>query len=232
VSASSDLTNLYNRPSMWTLQNAAMAIRAASRTIVWLNGDYVVIYDRATSSKRRLFKRENFELVDPPAVRKSVVTEVTPKGQELYFQSLLPTHRSIAYTETAKKLSFVAWMEPTRYTLTIQDPSKPANTRFLTVLQGANKGTPMVIAHTVHSIGGTPFDGVKFGSSEVYFIRKLSPNFRSTTLKRPAKGTVLLVTGLPAKTHLHVMTNAHRVRIEAGGSSKMTDSSGVLRLTF
>ncbi|HEV3312537.1 MAG TPA: hypothetical protein VG815_18645, partial [Chloroflexota bacterium] len=89
VSATSDLTNLYNRPSVWTPNNAALAIKAASRTIVWLNGDFVVIYDRATS-KSGLFKRENFELVNPPAISGDTVTEVTPDGQRLFLQSLLP----------------------------------------------------------------------------------------------------------------------------------------------
>jgi len=230
VSATSDLTNLYNRPSFWTPQNAALAVTAASRTILWLDGNFVVIYDRATTGRDGLFKRENFELVTPPVIKQNVATEVTPKHQRLYIQSLLPAHRSITYAETAKKLTFVAIMEPTRYTLTIQDPSKPADTRFLTVLQGADAGAAMVKAKLFHSIAGVPFDGTGFGSSAVYFIHTLNAPFTSTTLSRPKAGTTMLVTGLQPDAHFTVGMTAKTLTIRAGGTSHKSDASGVLAL--
>ncbi|HEV3309090.1 MAG TPA: hypothetical protein VG815_01005, partial [Chloroflexota bacterium] len=140
--------------------------------------------------------------------------------------------RSIASAETDTKLSFVAWMEPTRYTLTIQDPTKPAGTRFLTVLQGADKGAAMVGAKHVRSLSGAVFDGARFGSSVVYFVRTLHARFRGATLSRPAHGTVMLVTGLPARVHIRVSVGARAVTVAPGGTSRMTDASGVLRLVF
>src|SRR6185437_12816240 len=49
VFADTDMTNLYNRPSIWDATNALMDIKQATRSILWLNNDYIVLYDRATS---------------------------------------------------------------------------------------------------------------------------------------------------------------------------------------
>jgi len=231
VSATSDLTNLYNRPSFWTPQNAALAIKAASRTIVWL-GNYVAIFDRATSSIGGLFKRENFNLVGSPAIHDNVATEVTPKGQRLYVQSLLPTRRLITVSDAAERLSTVAEMEPTRWQLTIENPSRPADVRFLTVLQAADAGAAMVLARRLTSVAGTVFDGAMFGSFAVYFVRSLRAWFHDTTLPRPKPGTTMLITGLPPSTHVQVLLRAHRVILRAGSAATVTDSSGVLRLTL
>jgi hypothetical protein len=231
VSATSNLTKLYNRPSQWTPQNAAVAIKSASRTIVWINGDYVVIYDRA-KSKKGLFKRENFELQSRPKVVGNVATETTPNGQELYVQSLQPTHRSITFEQTASKLSFVADTEPMRYTLTIQDPSRPAAARFLTILQGADPGAPMTMARIIHSTRGTAFDGAQFGNSEVYFIHTLNAPLRRTTFPDPGRGTTVLITGLRPQARVGVSTTAGNMVISPGGASGRADASGVLRLRF
>ena len=50
VYATHDLTNLYNRPNIWTPGNSINAITQATRSILWLNNDYIVVYDRATSN--------------------------------------------------------------------------------------------------------------------------------------------------------------------------------------
>src|SRR5208282_4433837 len=43
VYASSNLTNLFNRPDFWSPNDAATDVTQATRSIVWLNSDYVVI---------------------------------------------------------------------------------------------------------------------------------------------------------------------------------------------
>ncbi len=65
---SSDLTPLYNRPNVWTPASAAVDITQATRSIVWLNSDYIVVYDRATSLHSGLFKRFNLSLTNSPAI--------------------------------------------------------------------------------------------------------------------------------------------------------------------
>ena len=57
IYAASSLTNLYNRPDFWSPPDAAMSITQVTRSIVWLNNDYIVVYDRATSQNTGLFKQ-------------------------------------------------------------------------------------------------------------------------------------------------------------------------------
>ena len=49
VYAASDLTKLYNRPDVWDAAAGVTDILQATRSILWLNNDYIVVYDRATS---------------------------------------------------------------------------------------------------------------------------------------------------------------------------------------
>ncbi len=66
VYATSDLTNLFNRLDIWSPNTGATDIIQATRSIVWLNNDYIVVYDRATSRHTGLFKRFNLSLVNKP----------------------------------------------------------------------------------------------------------------------------------------------------------------------
>ena len=50
-----DTTPLYNRPSVWTPTSAALDIQHASRSILWLKPDHIVVYDRASSLTAGLF---------------------------------------------------------------------------------------------------------------------------------------------------------------------------------
>ena len=53
VYAASDLTNLYNKPNLYNAANAILDITQATRSILWINNDYVVVYDRATVTAQR-----------------------------------------------------------------------------------------------------------------------------------------------------------------------------------
>ena len=44
VYASSDLTKLYNRPDFWAPNLGATDITQATRSILWLNKDYIVVF--------------------------------------------------------------------------------------------------------------------------------------------------------------------------------------------
>ncbi|GAC1599692.1 MAG: hypothetical protein NVS3B21_26410 [Acidimicrobiales bacterium] len=232
AAASSDLTNLYNRPDPWNPANAAMAVSGASRSIVWLNADYVVVYDRATTTQTGLFKRENFNVIGQPTVVGNTATSVTPNGQQLYVQSLLPSGAAFSSSHAVANLSTVAQMEPTQWQLTIDDAQRPADSRFLTVLQGADPGAPKVPAALVASSAGEGFDGAAFGLSAVYFPHDLKTSFTSTTLPIPVGATTMIVTGLPAGAGVSTTIQGGQVTVTAGGSSAIADASGILRLTF
>ena len=91
-----DATNLYNRPSFWTPANAVQDVLHASRSILWLKPDTIVIYDRDTSQTAGLFKHFNLALISAGAPQvaagssQTVVTTTTPGGQHLYVTSVLP----------------------------------------------------------------------------------------------------------------------------------------------
>jgi hypothetical protein len=74
------MTKLYNHPDFWTPSQAAVDITRAQRSIFWLNNDYIVIYDRATSKSSGLFKRFNLSLVASPFMHGQDATEIMPMG--------------------------------------------------------------------------------------------------------------------------------------------------------
>jgi len=234
VYASSDLTNLYNRPDSDSA-NAAISVTQATRSIMWLNGDFVVTYDRATTPDSGLFKRYNLCLVNPPTINGSVATEKMADGQQLFVQSLLPASPSLSYVNGTTAITNIAWFEPTQYILTIQDPSKPADTRFLTVVQGANAAAPMVPATAVASTSGTDFEGAVFGANAVFFPVDVLTNLTTTTFVAPASVTTLYVAGLAPNTSYGFTkaTGVGGTTVTLGaGSNCKSDAAGVVTVSL
>jgi len=231
VFANSDLTNLFNRPSVWTPANAAVDITQANRSVVWLNNDYIVVYDRATSVHSALFKRFNLSLVTNPAIKGNVATETLASGQQLFVQTLLPQTPSLTAVYAAGNLNPIAELEPTQYVFTVEDPAKPSDVRFLHVLQGADPGAPMAPAVRVQSTSGTAFDGAVFGSAAVYFPVAAGA-FAGTTLPAPAGVHTALVTGLAPNASYGVSVAGNAISVLPGGAGATADGAGVLRITF
>jgi hypothetical protein len=236
VYANSNLTNLYNRPDFWSPPDAANNITQATRSIVWFNNDYIVIYDRATSINSGLFKRFNLSLVTNPSISGNLATETMPSGQHLFVQTLLPTSPSETAVYAAGNLNPIAQLEPTQYVLTVEDLSKPTDVRFLHVLQGADAGTAMTQATYLQSTGGTAFDGAAFGTSMIYFPVSSTASFTGTTLPAPLGTKTMLVTGLiPGATYITSVASAgteNLVTVTPSSAGSNADSAGVLRLTF
>lgn len=236
VYASSDLTPIYNRPNLWTPSQAAMDITQATRSIVWLNNDYVVVYDRAASAHTGLFKRFNLSVINNPTIQGNVAVETLNSGQQLFVQTLLPAAPSITAAYTAGNLSPIAQMEPTRYILTVEDPNRPAVTRFLHVLQGADAGTGMVAATYLQSTQGTAFDGAVFGNSAVFFPTQANASVTTTNFLVPSSVHTLLLTGLnPGSGYgLSVQSgsNGTQIVLTPGGTGATADSAGLLKATF
>jgi len=231
VYASSNLTNLFNRPDYWSPNDAAVAITQATRSIVWLANDYIVVYDRATSSASGLFKRFNLSLVTNPSIAGNVATETLATGQQLYVQTLLPHNASITAAYDVSNLNPVAQLEPTQYILTVEDLSKPSDTRFLHVLQGADPGAPMAAATYLESSSGTSFDGAVFGTAAVYFPVSGNGAFAGTSLPVPAGIHTVLVTGLAANGTYTVAVQGTAITITAGGGAT-ADAAGVLMVSL
>lgn len=236
VYVASNLTNLYNRPNFWTPAAGATDILQAMRSIVWLNSDYIVVYDRATSIHASLFKRFNLSLVTNPAIAGNTATETLASGQRLYVQTLLPQNPAISASNGAANLNTIAQLEPTQYILTVQDPTLPTDTRFLHVLQGADLGTAMVSASYLKSTAGTSFDGAAFGGTAVYFPVNGNAAFTGTTLPAPSGVHTVLVTGLAHNTTYAVSVqpngSGNAITIAPGAAGATSDAAGLLRLTF
>src|SRR5262249_40029273 len=130
--AGADSTNLYNRPG-YDAAHSAMDVTHASRAAVWLKPDHVIVYDRATTKTANRFKRWNLSLLGNPKIAGKTADSVTPGGQHLYVQNLLPAGATLTGSPV-ENLNLIALMEPVKFRLVIEDPSKPSDVRFLDVL--------------------------------------------------------------------------------------------------
>ncbi len=235
VFADTDMTNLYNKPNQWTPGNAFVQVTKATRSILWLNSDYIVTYDRATTLNPGLFKRYNLTLVTNPVINGKVATETLASGQQLFVQTLLPANATVAARNVVADLTTIAELEPSKYVMTVEEKSNPADIRFLHVLQGANAGASMIPATHVSSNSGTLFDGAVFGANAVYFPVNAG-SFTGTSLPAPAGVHTVFVAGLTpnAAYSVSVQANgaANTVVVSPAGSGTTTDAAGLLRVAF
>src|SRR5262249_6498176 len=91
VYALGDATNLYNSP----YQHSTDVVQA-SRSIVWLKPDHIVVYDRAETHKPGRFKRFWLQLAAPPQIAGNRATVHTPGGQQLFDTALLPANAALS----------------------------------------------------------------------------------------------------------------------------------------
>jgi hypothetical protein len=237
IYAASDLTKMFNRPS--DPQDAMLEITQATRSIFWLSNlnssDYIVVYDRASTVDNGLFKRFNLSLVTAPVTTTvngvTASTETLNSGQQLFVQTLLPANAATSFFNGVSTLDPIAELEPTQFIYQVQDPTNPASTRFLHVLQGANAGASMVAASYVQSTSGTPFDGAVFGANAVFFPVS-TVAFTTTTLPVPAGVHTAMVAGLAPGTYTYTVVNNVLTIGFGGGTPVATDSAGVLTVTF
>ncbi len=188
VYAFGDATNLYNRYN-------ATDITHASRSIVWLKPDHIIVYDRAISKTANRFKRFFLQFTALPTVSGKNATVSTPGGQKVYLSNLLPAAGVLTSFPT-ENLNATAELEPTNSELKIEDPSNPTSVRFLNVLQGADGGTAKDTAILIASKSGNVFDGVFVKNTAVMFPNTWGTPFTYTTYTVPATVTSQIVTGL------------------------------------
>lgn len=233
-----DLTPLYNRPSLFKPTNALVDILHASRSIFHLNKDYVVVYDRATSLHPGLFKRFNLNFTATPAIDQAnkVVTETTPGGQKLFVQSLLPANASISWVTPGNSISTYAESQQTIGRIVVEDTGNPADIRFLHVVQGADATTPMDQATVVQSSSGSAFEGALLGDTVILFARTLGTAFLGTSYSVPPTTGTHLVSGLTPGASYTVTTrhdaNGNLQVLITPGGPMTADSGGVLAFTL
>lgn len=244
VYAASNLTNLYNRAygedyqqnGQWMVTAPVTDITQATRSVLWLNKDYIVVYDRATSMETGLFKRFNMSMPSQPTISGNTATATTPGGQRLFVQTLLPANATRSAYNGAVTLSPLADLAPMVFIYQVQDPTDPSDIRLLHVVQGADPGAAMTQATYVQSASGTAFDGAVFGNSAVYFPQSAATPFAGATFNVPAGVNAVYITGLTPNVGYGVSVQANGagnvVNVITSGANATTDAAGVLVITF
>ncbi len=170
VHLTGDATNLYN-----SHYEHATDVLHASRSIVWLKPDTIVVYDRAATRSNGRFKRFWLQLPALPAVDGDRAVMTTGR-QQLVVTSLLPRNARIT-GERAEDVGEPATEEPMKYRLRVEDPREPR----------ANPVPPRP-AGREHGRADRPTDARARGSRLRLHGRRRGRHSRA--LPRPARGAV------------------------------------------
>jgi hypothetical protein len=222
-----DSTNLYN-----SVQNSSMDMRHASRSIVWLPPDAIVIYDRAESATGGRFKRFWLNLTAGGTVAGTRATIATASGQQLVVDTLLPAGAVPEVRPLDNPLDSRADGDPITNQLVVEAPGKPASARFLNVLQGVDAGAAAAAAVMLSSDDGA-FAGAAVGSTAVLFPVTLATAAADIAFTVPASTTAQLITGLAPGAGFDVALapsgDSIAVTVTAGTSYRANDG-GVLQI--
>ena len=90
IAVTGDATNLYNNP-----YEKSTGVVRATRGLVWLQPDTLVVYDRADTRADGRFKRFWLQLPAEPHIDGHRSTMTTPKGQHLTVDTLLPAGAAV-----------------------------------------------------------------------------------------------------------------------------------------
>ncbi len=224
-----DATGLYN-----SVYESVTDITHASRSIVWLQPDHIIVYDRASSKTAGRFKRFWLQMPTLAVVTGQRATMTTAQGQQLFTTTLLPEDATVvAEPVDAYGDANTAQEEPMKYRLRVEAPGGPQTVRFLNVLQGANAGATPDAASRVGSTNGTPYAGTVVKGVAVLFPVDLGGTVASLTYTVPAGTTAHVITGLaPNGGYAAVVQNAGgavQVSVQPGSAYK-ADAGGVLVL--
>ncbi|MEX2543058.1 MAG: hypothetical protein WD314_14725 [Trueperaceae bacterium] len=232
VYALGDATDLYN--SEYELSTD---ILHASRSIIWLKPDRIVVFDRARSRTAERFKRFWLNLPTDPVIDGKLSVATTEQGQQLFVTTLLPAD-AVVTGEPAEALEEdgePANNEPMNYRLRVEAPGGPQEANFLHVLQGADAGAVADAVELVQSESGTSFTGAVFGETVVLFPVDLDESFDRLSYLVPAGTVRHLITGLTPGAAFEVSSEATaqglRVIVQPGAGSS-ADDGGVLDLGF
>jgi hypothetical protein len=231
-----DTTNLYNLPDIYTPSNSAVDILEASRSILWLKPDHIVVYDRATSLHSGLFKRFSLTLVGTPVIAGNLTTTTTPGGQHLYVSSLLPNTPTTTITRSSigsAGITSIADLEPATDRVIVEDTLHPTDARFLHVLQAADAGVAPEPTSLIQSSGGTAFDGAIVAglNTVVMFKRDTAAAFGGVSFEVPVNTAHVCVTGLNPNSSYSLTeqsTSGGVLVTVAVGAGLATDPAGVL----
>jgi hypothetical protein len=223
--ACGDATNLYNEPDRERTE-----VSHASRSVLWLKPDHVIIYDRAETSSGGRFKRFWLQSATPFEVAGTRAVARTPRGQQLVTTTLLPPGANLVASPDEPDAGRPAVGEPMQHRLMVEAPGNPRSARFLHVVQGADGGATPDVATLIASRAGSPYAGAAVGDTAVVFPVDLGAEVAATTVVVPQGVKRVLVAGLAKSKGYRVESKGAEVTVTAGGDSQ-TDRGGVLVVT-
>ena len=222
--ATGDATPLYNSADR-------TEVKHASRSVMWLKPDHIVVYDRAETSTDGRFKRFWLQAPAPFEVSGTHAVMRSPGGQQLISTTLLPDGAEIAGSPAEPDVGAVAKGEPMNHRLMVEAAGAPRATRFLHVVQGADGGAAPDVATLVRSTAGTEYEGAAVGAVAVVFPVAVGRAIEATTVTVPAGVNRVHVTGLTADGSYDVETRPGQrgteLALSTGGNEK-ADGGGVL----
>lgn len=231
--ASGEARNLYNNPSAQSTD-----ILEAKRSMVWLQPDTIMVYDRAASKTAGRYKRFWLSLPGAPVINGKRATVTTAGGQQLVIDALQPANADLSistqlpngygYNETAVG-------EMMTHRLKVEAPGGPATVRFLHVLQGLDAGATAAPATLIESSSGTAFAGAVVNETVVLFPVEWGATFSSVTYSAPVGVGKHLITGLTPNAGYAVTQQTSngqvQMTITANGATVTADNGGVLVIT-
>lgn len=226
--AAGDATNLYNSES-----EQSTNVQHASRSLIWLHSDLVVVYDRADAPMGS-FKRVWTQLPNPGVVNGLSARATTAGGQQLFITVLLPAGASMRAIDRASDQvgETVAQGEPMTDRIVLEAPDG-AQARFLQVYQGADAGASPWPATLIRSSAGDPFDGAVINGTAVLFPVVFGQPFSGLSYTAPSGTTNQIITGLTpgAGYSVTITPDAGGVAVQVvPGGDQIADSAGVLAI--
>ena len=223
-----DATPLYNSSN-----EASTAVRHASRSLVWLKPDFVLVYDRAESTGEGYVKRWWLQLAEPATVNGQQAVSTTPGRQQLFVTVLLPTNGTLQAVNSTESFveDTVARHEPMTVRLMSEAPGAPVSVQMLHVLQGANGGAAAVPVTLVQSEDGL-WEGAAVAETVVLFAKAVTQSLATALNYTAPAGTLThIITGLTPGGGYDVQVTAVNDEVKVmiqPGTQWQTDEGGVL----
>jgi hypothetical protein len=220
VYAHGDSTALYNSE-----YEGVTAVDHVSRSLMWLQPDVIVLYDRAATRADNPVSRFWLNFPADAVVDGAVTRMTTDSGQTLTVETLLPAAPVIKVEPLVDEVSSApASNESMTHRLMVE--SAAAESRFLHVLHGADTGVTPPASTMIASSDGTAYAGAQIGDSAVLFPVDAAAAFESLAVTTTAH--TVYVTGLTPGAGFDAAWEGDTLRVTLGTTGAVADSGGVL----
>ena len=218
--ASIDATSLYDSTS-----EGSVDVAQATRSVLWLKPDLTVVYDRATTRSTGGFKRFDLQLATDATIRGRHATVTTAGGQQLSIDALLPADALLSTSKVKINADGIvedegqlAEGETMVHRFVEEATSRPADVRFLNVLQGVDAGSAPRPTELLMTTSGDRFEGTVAGDTLVLFPRDANRH-EMIELDIPSAVAQIYIAGLDANATYNVTTDdaSHHTGLWPGG---------------